>query len=225
MAFGDVIDQLHDHDRLADARAAERADFAALGEGTDEVDDFNAGLEDVGLHVLVGQLRRLAVNRVTLRERNRPAIIDRIAGHVKDAAQRPLAHRHGDRAAGVGHGHAALETFGPGHRDGANPFFAEVLLHFEGELVRVAVDLVLDLERVVDPGKFFGFGEVHVDDGTDDLDNITSIHKRSDPRGELPGARERQASKGECSDKRKERVNFANVNLNSSRESEGGTIK
>ena len=45
VALGDVVDQLHDDDGLADARAAERADFAALGEGTDQVDDLDAGLE------------------------------------------------------------------------------------------------------------------------------------------------------------------------------------
>ena len=46
VAFGDVVDQLHDDDGLADAGAAERADFAALGEGADQIDDLDAGLED-----------------------------------------------------------------------------------------------------------------------------------------------------------------------------------
>ena len=46
MALRDVVDQLHDHDGLADARATERADFAALGERANQVDDFDAGLED-----------------------------------------------------------------------------------------------------------------------------------------------------------------------------------
>src|SRR5205085_1037967 len=49
VALGDVVDELHDDDGLADAGTAEGADFAALGEGTDEVDDLDAGLEDGGL--------------------------------------------------------------------------------------------------------------------------------------------------------------------------------
>ena len=61
--------------------------------------------------ILLGQLGRLAVNRIALREGDRPAIIDRVAGHVEDSAQRPLAHRHGDRTAGIGYRHTALETF------------------------------------------------------------------------------------------------------------------
>ena len=53
--LGDVVDQLHDDDGLADARAAERADLAALGEGTDQIDDLDAGLEHFGLGVLVDE--------------------------------------------------------------------------------------------------------------------------------------------------------------------------
>ena len=48
VAFRDVVDQLEDDDGLADARAAERADFSALGKRADQVDDFDAGLENRG---------------------------------------------------------------------------------------------------------------------------------------------------------------------------------
>ena len=201
VAFRDVVDQLENDDGLADARAAERADFSAFGERADQIDDLDAGLEDGGLHVLVGQLRRLAMNRITLRESDRAAIIDRIAGDVKDPAESPLAHRDGDRAAGVVDRHAALQALGRGHGDGAHPVFAEMLLHFEGELGRVAVDLVFEFERVIDARELFGFIEIHVDDGTDDLDDVTCIHKRSDPRGELPSAREPQSSEVASADK------------------------
>ena len=68
VAFGDVVDQFHDDDRLADARAAERADLAALGERTDEIDDLDAGLEDRGACVSWSiSVGRRAVNRVALR--------------------------------------------------------------------------------------------------------------------------------------------------------------
>ena len=40
--LGDVVDQLHDDDGLADAGAAERADLAALEERADQVDDLDA---------------------------------------------------------------------------------------------------------------------------------------------------------------------------------------
>ena len=41
--LGDVVDQFHDDDGLADACATERADFAALQERADQVDDLDAG--------------------------------------------------------------------------------------------------------------------------------------------------------------------------------------
>ena len=43
--LGDVVDQLHDEDGLADAGAAEEADLAALRVGREQVDDLDAGLE------------------------------------------------------------------------------------------------------------------------------------------------------------------------------------
>ena len=42
---GDVVDQLHDDDGLADAGAAEQADLAALQVRLEQVDDLDAGLE------------------------------------------------------------------------------------------------------------------------------------------------------------------------------------
>ena len=45
---GDVVDQLLDEHRLAHAGAAEQADLAALDVGGKQVDDLDAGLEDLG---------------------------------------------------------------------------------------------------------------------------------------------------------------------------------
>ena len=56
--LGDVPDQLLDDDRLADAGAAEDADLAALLERADQVDDLEAGLEDLDLGRLLVEGRR-----------------------------------------------------------------------------------------------------------------------------------------------------------------------
>ena len=56
--LGDVADQLLDDDRLADAGAAEDADLAALLERADQVDDLEAGLEDLDLGRLLVERRR-----------------------------------------------------------------------------------------------------------------------------------------------------------------------
>ena len=48
MRLGDVVDQLLDQHGLADAGAAEQADLAALAVGREQVDDLDAGDEDLG---------------------------------------------------------------------------------------------------------------------------------------------------------------------------------
>ena len=65
--LGDVADQLLDDDRLADAGAAEDADLAALLERADQVDDLEAGLEDLDLgRLLVERRGRRWIGRVLL---------------------------------------------------------------------------------------------------------------------------------------------------------------
>src|SRR3712207_8855088 len=44
----EVVDELLDDDRLADAGPAEEADLAALRVGREQVDDLDAGLEELG---------------------------------------------------------------------------------------------------------------------------------------------------------------------------------
>jgi hypothetical protein len=51
--LGDVVDQFLDEHGLAHAGAAEEADLAALGVGRQQVDDLDAGDEDLGF----GRLR------------------------------------------------------------------------------------------------------------------------------------------------------------------------
>ena len=62
---------------------------------------------------------------------------------------------------------AAHEAFGRVHRDGAHGRFAEMLRDFEHQ----AVALVLGLERVEDRGQLPL--ELHVDDGADDLGDVS----------------------------------------------------
>ena len=72
--LGDVVDQLLDQHGLADAGAAEQADLAALGVGRQQVDDLDAGDEDLGLRRLLGVGGRRLVDGAALavRERGRP---------------------------------------------------------------------------------------------------------------------------------------------------------
>ncbi len=107
----DVVDQLLDNDRLAHARSAERAHFSAFGKRTDQIDDFDSGLENLRFCVLLHEIRRWAMNRIAFGEFYRPAVINRIPGNIKKPTEHTFAHWDRDRTTGIGHTHAALQTF------------------------------------------------------------------------------------------------------------------
>ena len=165
--LGDVADQLLDDDRLADAGAAEDADLAALGEGGDEVDDLDAGLEHLGRGGLVLEAGRLAVDAVVGLGLDLALAVDGVAKHVEDAAEGRRTDGDGDGAAGVDRLGAACQAVGGGHRDAAHPVVAEVLLDLADERLALAQDL----DRVEDRRQLAG-RELDVDDRAGDGDHV-----------------------------------------------------
>src|SRR5262249_9373098 len=119
--LSDVIDQFHYDYSFADAGAAESAHFAALQEGTDQVDDFNAGGKHLRGSRLVGQRRRLAMDRIVFLRFNRPPLVDRISRHIKHPSHDAFADGHGYRAAAVYDLKAAFETLGARHGYRSDP--------------------------------------------------------------------------------------------------------
>jgi len=99
------------------------------------------------------ELRRLVVDRPALGGLDRSEAVDGGADEIEDAAERPLADRHGDRAAGVDDLHAAGQAVRGVHGDRADAIVAEVLLHLRDQLSRAAVLGDLDAERVKDLGQ------------------------------------------------------------------------
>src|SRR5439155_8208046 len=162
MLLGDVPDQLLDDDRLADAGAAEDPDLAALLERADEVDDLEAGLEDLDLGGLLVERRSAAVNGQDMAAVDVALAVDGPAEDVEDAAQGRLTNRDGDGPAGVADLDAASQAVGRGHGHGPDPVVAQVLLDLADERGTV---LALDLDGVVDRRQLAG-GELDVDDGT-----------------------------------------------------------
>ena len=126
---GDVVDQLHDDDGLADAGAAEQADLAALQIRLEQVDDLDAGLEH-----LAARWTALRASARADESASAPSIapggreVDRLAEHVQHAAERLRTDGHRDRRAGVDRRHAARHAVGRLHRDGAHAVLAEMLL-------------------------------------------------------------------------------------------------
>ena len=119
VVHGDVVDELLDHDGLADAGAAEEAGLAALRVRLEQVDDLDAGLEHLDGGRLLVVRRRLAVDRPALLGLHRAQAVDRVADDVQDAAERLPADGHRDRRAEVHGLHAAHHAVGRLHRDAA----------------------------------------------------------------------------------------------------------
>ena len=56
MGLGDVVDQLHDEDGLADTGTSEQTDLASLGVGGEQINDLDSGFEDLLGAAGVGEL-------------------------------------------------------------------------------------------------------------------------------------------------------------------------
>src|SRR5471030_747882 len=132
--LGDVVDQFHHVHGLADAGAAEQADFTAFGERAHQVDHLDAGFQQLLRWRQFVVRRRSAVDRRGLLVRHRAAFVDRVAQHVHDATQGRFAHWHHDWFAGVLDHHAAAQAVGRTQSNGTDHAVAQLLLYFQGQL-------------------------------------------------------------------------------------------
>ena len=128
-----VVDQFLDDDSLANPRAAEQTDLAALQEGLDQVNNFDASLEHLFRGRLLIERGCLAVNRHVLLGVHGAKFVYRLAKHVEHTPQRGAAHRNRDRRSRVDRLHAANHAFGGHHRDAAHAAFAQVLLYLDND--------------------------------------------------------------------------------------------
>ncbi len=111
MEFGNVADQFLDEHRFADTGAAEQAYLAAFGNRRDQVDDFNAGFQDLNTAGLVDKRRRRTVDRCAGFKIVFQAV-DRLAGDIKHPSQRGIADRHANSSTGVADSGATFQTIG-----------------------------------------------------------------------------------------------------------------
>jgi len=164
--LGDVVDELEHVDGLADPGAAEQAHLAALGERHQQIDDLDAGDQQVLPAGLLFERRRRPMDRQVFLGLHRPLIVLGMPQHVHDAPERAFTDRDRDRRTGGLHRQAALQAFRGAHGDGAHHPVAELLLHLERQ-----IDF-LELQRFVDSRDRLA-RELDVDDGADDLGNVS----------------------------------------------------
>ena len=179
MTLGDVVDQLHDDDRLADTRAAEKADLPAFYEWRDQIDDLDARLEDLGLGLQVREQRSRTMDRPALDIRgDRRSVVHRLTEYVENSTQRGLADRNLDRRSGIFDVHPAHDGVRRGHRDGAHLIATDVLLHFDRHIdVGAGIRFLANAERVVKLRQVLRF-EFDVEYGADHLHDPADVLRR-----------------------------------------------
>src|SRR5262249_23277776 len=101
VSLGDIIDELHDDDRLADPGTAEEPDLAALGVGRKQIDDLDTGDRNLRLGRLFGVRGCRLVDGTARLCPNRTQFVYRLADDIDDAAETFFADGDGDRTAGV----------------------------------------------------------------------------------------------------------------------------
>jgi hypothetical protein len=124
---GDVVYELHYQNGLADAGAAEEPYLPALQVRCQEVNDLDAGLEDLHRGRLLVEGGRRTVYGVGLFVLDRPPLVDRLPQDVQYPPERALSNGHGNACARVQGIGPADKTLGRVHRYASYPVLADML--------------------------------------------------------------------------------------------------
>jgi len=172
MSLGDVVDQFHNQDSLADSGTAEETNLTTLGVRGQQVDDLNASDEDFLLDTHLNELWSLSVDGGSLVSFNWTTFIDGLTNDVHDASQCFGTDWDTDGRAGISDFLATNQTLCSVHSNGTDGVFSQVLGDFKNQ-ARLAS---LDFEGVQDWWQVVV--ELHVNDGTDDGNNLIEKETR-----------------------------------------------
>ena len=175
--LGEVVDELLNQNGLADACAAEQTRLTTADVRLEEVDDLDAGLENLGLGDKFIERRSRTVNRVGLLDVARRLAIDRLADDVPDAAEGLLADRHLDGCTGVNDLGAALQAVRARHSNGTDHVAGEVHLNLEDGRNMTDWSISLHRQRVVDRRDGIS-RKLAVHDSTNDANDASNVCHR-----------------------------------------------
>ncbi len=186
MFVGNVPDQLLDDNGLANPSASKQPDLAALGEGRQEVDDLDAGLQDLPGRTLFRYGWRRTMDRVVVLGLNRAHFINRLAKDIKKPAQGCSSHRDHDRRLGIQRLYPAPQAVRRRHSHTPDHIVPSVLQGLQGH-VELFGQGCFDVSVLIFTGDLDGMKKVrklprrkfNVYNRTDNLNNMAvvfSIH-------------------------------------------------
>ena len=134
MLGGDVMDQFHDDDSLADSGSSEEADFASAKIRLEQINDLDPRLEHLELGALLDVLGRRAMDGHSLFRLDGPLIVHRLAEDVHHSAKGFLPDRHRNRSTGVENLHPSHHTVGGLHGHRADAVLPQMLLDLDHDI-------------------------------------------------------------------------------------------
>src|SRR4029077_11985516 len=177
MFHGDVIDQFHENNGLANSSAPAQADLSAARIRSEEVDNLDTGFEGLDFGFLIDEFRSGTVNRIGFFFVDWPLFIHRLADHIEHAAQRFRTHRDGDACTSVHRIHTAHQSFGRIHGDATHCVFTQMLRDFDNEIPLLIADRRIAYLKCVVDGRQRAVGKLDVNDRAQHLGNLPHVHK------------------------------------------------
>ncbi len=177
---GDAVDEFQDDDRLAHPGAAEQADLASFDVGSQQIDDLDPGLQDLGAGLQLLELGGRPVDGPPLHiGRQGLTLVDGFTQEVEQATERGLSDGDGDRLLRIDDLHASSKTVGGIHGHGPHFVVSEMLLDLGDQVHATRRGVEIYFERVVDRREHLG--ELHVDHRPDDLYDLAFVHRLACP--------------------------------------------
>mmetsp|Transcript_16102 Transcript_16102/g.35688 ORF Transcript_16102/g.35688 Transcript_16102/m.35688 type:complete len:366 (+) Transcript_16102:789-1886(+) len=173
VVHGDVVDQLHDHHRLAYTGSPEQADLSSLRIGGQQVHHLDAGHEDLLGLALLREEGGGPVNGGEDITQDGALLVHGLSDDVQNTAQGAGADGHHDGGALVDHLLSSDQPLCCLHGNSAHGVLSQMLGHLQHE-AGVALGHG-HLKGVEDGGQ--GSIELHIHHGTDDLGDNTTLDK------------------------------------------------
>merc|ERR1719481_926450 len=101
MGLGDVVNQFHNQDSLADTSASEETNLSSLGVGGKEIDNLDASDKNLLLDAHVLEFWSLSVDGLSLVSGNGTPLINGLTNDVDDSAKSLRTDRDHDGVASV----------------------------------------------------------------------------------------------------------------------------
>jgi hypothetical protein len=169
VSLGDVVNQLLNEHGLTDTGTTEETNLTTTSVGGKKVNNLDTSDENLSSGGLLSELGSLSVDGGILGGLDGATLVNGVTSDVNDTTKGARADRDGDGSASVTGGSTTSETLGTIHSNGTDDILTQVLSNLENELLAV----VLGLNGVENGGKLLTL-ELHVDDGTDDLVNLST---------------------------------------------------